>query len=184
MRVTILLLAVFVVFFNMAFASPLPEFASGPKITPSKQLLDWLNTNDKMVSDRKRRIQLPVVIRFDRYDQISIRDAFVGLSPIPRSDSIFLSLDDTAMGIPLIERLKEPCPSKSNWCAVWLEGYWGTLVELNPPSQKKTSVTKWPFAVLKVQKPIQKKLEEDKEIRILIEDTHSFKACHKNRKKG
>lgn len=148
------------------------QFIPGPKIKPTRQLLDWLNKKAKMISGRRRRIRLPVVIRFEDSFRLSIRDAFVGVSgAYPNKDMLLLSLNDAALGIPLLSRLRDSCSTKRNWCAVWLEGLWGPLIELKQPEQEKEDLTEWLFSVLKVGKLVEKKLGHDKDVRIFIESS-------------
>ncbi|AFZ25552.1 hypothetical protein Cylst_3402 [Cylindrospermum stagnale PCC 7417] len=145
-------------------------------IKPFSVLLDWLNHQVKTTSGSRKQLRLPVVIRFKDSYRLAIGNAFVGTSDTDLDkDAIFLSLDDTSMGISLLSRLRNICPKNSNSCGVWLEGYWGSLLELDLPDhplpgENKAEVSKWPFTVLKVHELI-KQPEQGEQIRVFIESS-------------
>ncbi len=100
-----------------------PEFIAGPPIRPSDTLLDWLDA--EAASDSSRQFKLPVVVRLDMLG-MGVDEAFVGVSDADKDeDSVFLDLNDGAMGISLASRVKRLCPQGQRACAVWIEGYWG-----------------------------------------------------------
>jgi len=112
------------------------NFASGPAVTPSAPLLAWLE-NDVKPADPRKRIKLPVTLNFDA---LGFGDCFVGAG----EDKLLIQIDDTAMGISLLEQVRDA----DTGCTLWLEGYWGSLVpdpmDIPLPGEKR-----WPFAVLK-----------------------------------
>ncbi|BAZ32202.1 hypothetical protein NIES4074_47040 [Cylindrospermum sp. NIES-4074] len=150
------------------------NFTPGLTIQPSSVLLDWLNNQVKTSSGSRKQLRLPVVIHFQDSYRLAIGDAFVGTSDTDlNKDAIFLSLDDSAMGISLLSRLRNICPQTANTCAVWLEGYWGSLLELELSDfsllgENQAEITKWPFAVLKVQELV-KQPEQGEEMRVFVE---------------
>ncbi len=109
-------------------------FVAGPRITPTAELLAWLQTP----AQPRRRIRLPVVVEFD---ELGIRDCFVG----DDDDRLAIRIDDTALGISLVDRLRGDHPGGR--CVVWLEGYWGALVS-GGPELPEQGEKRWPFAVL------------------------------------
>ena len=125
--------------------TPEPErtFVDGPPIDPPAALLEWL---EKTASAEPRpRIRLPVVIRFRDAHRLGLDGGHIGVSPVVTPDAIQVSLDDSSMGIALLDRVRDACPDeKETQCAVWLEGTWSggpkrqlrvvRLVGVNPPA--------------------------------------------------
>ena len=120
---------------------------AGPAVRPADELLDWLGRNAKDPDGKRRRFRLPVVVSFEDPHRVTLGSAFVGVS-LESSGHDALTLDDGALGISLLERLGELCPEKRASCALWLEGYWGPLVEGLPGGNR--SGERRTFAVLKV----------------------------------
>lgn len=121
---------------------PPRTFVDGPPIDPPGKLLEWLETTAS--AEPRPRIRLPVVVQFSNAHRIGLAGGFIGVSPAIPPGSIAISLDDTAMGISLLDRVRDACPDdRQTACAVWLEGRWGggadrkfrvfRLVGLNPP---------------------------------------------------
>lgn len=124
--------------------TPEPErtFVNGPPIDPPEALLEWLETTAS--AEPRPRIRLPVVVRFKDQHRLGLDGGHIGVSPAATPAEIKVTLDDTAMGISLLDRVREACPAPTETsCAVWLEGTWGggpshqirvlRLVGLNPP---------------------------------------------------
>jgi hypothetical protein len=78
-----------------------PTYVRGPAVANSSELVAWLAT-------QSRRVRLPVVI-----DPRSPTQGYVG--------PVAIELDDTALGIPLADRLRSSGGAR---CALWLEGRW------------------------------------------------------------
>jgi hypothetical protein len=133
-------------------ANPIP-YEPGPPIQPAAALLSWLQSQAAASSERRKRFRLPVVIRFEDSYRLGIASAFIGTSAQDNvSDALRLSLDDTAMSISLLSIVTDLCPKTSDSCAVWLEGFWGSLMDFDLPEFQPLSDAEgeWPFAVLKV----------------------------------
>lgn len=151
------------------------SFIPGPAIKPSNQLLNWLNNETQTTSGSRRQLRLPVVIHFQDSYRLGIGDSFIGASDRHRDDNaIFLSLSDSAMGVSLLSTLRDICPKEVNSCAVWLEGYWGSLIDFDLPElsgrrKDQEENVKSPFSVLKVHALIEEQLGQDEEVRVLIE---------------
>jgi hypothetical protein len=147
------------------------KFIPALTIKPYSTLLDWLNNTTN--AQPRKLLKIPVVITFDSY-RLGINNAFIGTSNADiEKDTIFLELDDSAMGISLLNRLRNICPKTSNTCAVWLVGYWGSLLDLdalNPPSSSENpeQITKWPFAVREIQELV-KQSEQGEQTRVFIQ---------------
>ena len=125
--------------------TPEPErtFVDGPPIDPPAKLLEWLESTGS--AEPRPRIRLPVVVRFRDAHRLGLDGGHIGVSPAIMPGSIQVRLDDTAMGISLLDRVRGACPDdKQTECAVWLEGTWGggpertfrvfRLVGVNPPA--------------------------------------------------
>ena len=125
--------------------TPEPErtFVDGPPIEPPAALLAWLDKTG--AAEPRKRIRLPVVVRFKDAHRIGLDGGTIGVSPAVAPGSIQVALDDTAMGISLLDRVREACPDdKQTECVVWLEGTWVggpgrklqvlRLVGVNPPA--------------------------------------------------
>ena len=152
------------------------SFIPGPPIKPSSQLLNWLNHEAQTASGSRKRLRLPVVIHFQDSYRLALGDSFIGTSDHNRDENtIFLSLDDTAMGVSLLSTLSHICPKTTNSCAVWIEGYWGSVIDLDLPElsaleQDQGEDTKSSFSVLKVYEQIKEQPKQNEEVRVLIED--------------
>ena len=139
---------------------PATKMQEGPPIQPSQPLLDWLNSNAVNSRAQRNRFKLPVVIRFADSHRIEIASAFLSTSEkdLPK-DPIELALDGTGMSISLLTVLRQRCPQTAVSCAVWLEGYWGKLIQSTSkgstlPSDSSSGNKRWPFAVLQVHELI------------------------------
>jgi hypothetical protein len=149
------------------------NFIPGPAIKPSTQLLDWLNKEAKTASGSNKRLRLPVVIHFEDSYRLAIGNSFIGTSDADRDqNTIFLSLDDSSMGVSLLSKVTDICPKTTNSCALWLEGYWGSLINLNIPGLselREDKGKKWPFTVREVHGLIQQEAGHNQEIKVFIE---------------
>ncbi|WP_133169202.1 hypothetical protein [Streptomyces sp. MH60] len=101
-----------------------PVFVPGPPVRPTQRLLEWLNETAGTAPGRL--VRLPVEIRLDA-QRLGIDAAVlgVGTSEDDGPDSIRLTLNDGAMGVPLAGRVRALCPPGGHDCVVWLDGYWG-----------------------------------------------------------
>jgi len=120
-------------------------WVSGPNIEPADELLVWLSRSARKSDGDRRRLRIPVVVRFDEH-RLAITGAFLGATS-EASNSVALHLDDSALGISLRERLRKRCAETQPTCVVWLEGYWGPLVA---PAGTEATPPPYPFAVLEV----------------------------------
>lgn len=145
----------------------------GPSIQESEPLLEWLNSNARSASGQPRLFRLPVVISFEDKFRLELGNAFIGVSEERLGENaIELSLDTAAMGISLWSLLNERCPKASISCAVWLDGYWGSAIELDQPQTRKAG-EKWPFAVVRLHGLIDARTQRSKTIQVLLlEDDH------------
>lgn len=105
--------------------TPEPErtFVDGPPIDPPGGLLEWLEKTAS--AEPRRRIRLPVVVQFVDAHRMGISGGFIGLEPAVLPGAIQLKLDDTAMGVSLLDRVRTACPADDQTsCPVWLDGTW------------------------------------------------------------
>lgn len=121
---------------------PPRSFTDGPPIEPPDQLLRWLETTAS--AEPRPRIRLPVAVRFRDSSRIGLDGGHIGVTPAVLPSAIQVALDDTAMGISLLDRVRAACPDAAQTaCVVWLEGTWAggpehrfqvlALVGANPP---------------------------------------------------
>lgn len=144
------------------------NFIPGPAINPSAQLLDWLNQEAEATSSLRKQVRLPVLISFKYSYGFAIGESFIGTSEADRDkNTIFLSLNDRRMNIPLLERLRHTCPTFTTSCVVWLDGYWGTTLS----DLREQKGNKWPFAVVKVHGLVTEQAEPNQEITVFIESS-------------
>jgi len=137
------------------------QFVPGPAIRPTGPLLRWLNETVPPASGPPTRVRLPVIIPWSQ-DDLSIEEAFIGTGGRVDAETMFLRLDDSMMGISLLERVHERCSKPGTVCAVWLEGYWGSRLpgesnkskygmiprmDLDP---RQSDTTRWLFRVIRV----------------------------------
>lgn len=102
--------------------APTVAFEDGPSIADPAALLAWLDTTKA----GRRLVQLPVVVEFG---PLGVQRAWIGnVAGAPADGAAMLKLDDTAMGVPLLDHLRRVCPTPT--CAVWLEGTWGPVMEV------------------------------------------------------
>jgi|GEM_PF-1633688 len=129
------------------------EYLPGIPIKPRLDALAWLDDNNITLGDYRRYFKIPVTIRFENEYRLHIFQAVIGVhSSNFDNQVIYLSLDDSAMGISLIDHLRHNCEVSNQTCAVWLEGYWGKLIEdlsqeIAEPTTLSLEQKKFPFAV-------------------------------------
>lgn len=155
------------------------NFVSGSPIEPAENLLRWLNEESLTADGQRRLLRLPVVVYFEDSYRLALGESFIGTSASKRDNSLFLSLDDTSMGISLLSTLQDLCPESDSYCAVWLEGYWGSLINLDSldfpglpdsvQSQKEGSLKKSPFSVLRVHGRVQEQSNNNEAVTVFIE---------------
>lgn len=106
----------------------------GPAIRPIGPLLRWLNETVPSASGPRTRVRLPVIIRFYQPHQphIGIAEAFIGTVDRVDAKTVFLRLDDSAIGVSLFERVSERCSKSETACAAWLDGYWDSRIPADP----------------------------------------------------
>lgn len=142
----------------------------GPPIKPSAQLLDWLNQQAEATSGLQKQVRLPVFISFKDSSRFTINDSFIGTSDADRDrNTIFLSLNDYRMGIPLTERLKAICPKPATSCVVWLEGYWEKNFLFGRSDLREKKENQWPFGVVRVYGLVTEQAQPNQEIKVFIE---------------
>lgn len=140
----------------MTPATPV-KMTEGPAVQPTGALVEFLNQNARSSAGKKRRFKLPVVVRFEDEHRLAIGAAHIGGdAAAPGADAIALSLDDTAMSIALLDTVSQRCPKGQASCALWLEGYWGPLMDTPMPEfgASQPGERRWPFAVLRVHEAI------------------------------
>lgn len=115
--------------------APPATFEDGPTLGDAPALRAWLDANPG------RLLKVPVGVAF-RADGLGVERAWIGPTGEEPPDAIRLRLDDAALGVALMDRLRRACPQRPT-CAVWLEGFWGA-VDTAPQAEDPTPR---PFAV-------------------------------------
>jgi hypothetical protein len=87
------------------------HFSAGPPIAPLEDLVIWLDDH------ADRIVRLPVTIWLSA-NRLGIARATVG-----GEAGMELALDDAAMGVSLLDRLRARFPEQTT-CPVWLDGRW------------------------------------------------------------
>lgn len=130
------------------------KMKEGPATRPSGPLLSWLNENARTAAGKKRRFRLPVAVTFEDEHRLAVGTAHIGAAG---PDAVALALDDTGLSVALLDTLQQRCPKGEPGCTVWLEGYWGELMDAPMPefgAPSKDGAKRWPFAVLKVHERV------------------------------
>ena len=136
----------------------MPNMKPGPTIdakagAPAEPLRAFFEANQKTAAGQRRLFRVPVALRFEDPSRLAIAAAFVGARlPAAGEDALALQLDDSALGVPLLEQVGRACPKDQPSCAVWLTGHWGALVDgpALPESPEAAGPRRWPFAVVRV----------------------------------
>ena len=142
---------------------PIPiAFRQGPAIHPYDQLLLWLNHNSVNENKASRRLlKLPVYIQFADAYHLGVGSAHIGTTLDDLSNGApLLSLDDSALGQSLLSILQYRCPPDTHHWVLWLEGYWGRLLQISPFDHMTETETHpvyreaFPFAILTIGEQI------------------------------
>ncbi|MFN3200584.1 MAG: hypothetical protein ACE366_19450 [Bradymonadia bacterium] len=100
--------------------APPIEYVDGPSIEP-ETLKAWLEKEVKP----SQQIKLPIVITLE---VLGVRSAMVSGDPSGASKGMPIKLDDSTMGISLMDHLRSKCPKDAKVCGIWIEGLWGGLM--------------------------------------------------------
>lgn len=117
----------------------------GPGVDQSAALENWIHAASAKPSGKPPLVRIPVVASMDEH-RLGISSAFLGVSA-DASNQIALHLDDSALGISMADRLRQRCPEARRSCVIWVEGYWGPLVDL---PRDRDATPPYTFAVLEV----------------------------------
>ena len=93
------------------------KFVAARAISGSESLVPWLR-NQRDPAGKPLRVRIPVLLRLTRPDS-SVSDSWIG----PEEGRDPIRVTDSALGIPLAERVRQACP-ESRVCLLWLEGFW------------------------------------------------------------
>ena len=98
---------------NMDPNAEAPRFTPGPALTPSTDLVAWLDQQGNHL------VRLPFTLVLSGSG--SVATAAIGVNREP--DAVTVTLSDLQMGISLKDRLRKVC-KPGGTCAVWLIGTW------------------------------------------------------------
>lgn len=94
-------------------------FVGGPRVDDPATLVAWLS-RQREADGTPLLVRLPVRVALDSTGVMGTR-GWLGLPPA--SDSLEVRLDDTALGIALVDRVRAYCRGGVP-CVLWLEGTW------------------------------------------------------------
>lgn len=141
------------------------HFVPGPAIRPTGPLLDWLKETVPSTPGPRPRVRLPVTIRLSQDRRIAY--AFIGTLDSLNA-TIFLKLDDSRMGTALLDYVREQCSKSEPACAVWLDGYWDSLIPLptglfhEGMDVRQTARSEyWSFGVVRLHELIEGTTDEE-----------------------
>jgi len=117
----------------------------GPGVDQPAELKSWIQEVRAKPGEERPLVRIPVVASMDEH-RLQISSAFLGVSA-DASNHFALRLDDSALGISLVARLRHRCPEDRRSCVIWVEGYWGPLLDL---PRDPDATPPYPFAVLEV----------------------------------
>ncbi len=123
--------------------------------TPSLQFIDGptLDAPDLLAilgapSGAHRALRLPVVVDFQDEHRLGIHAAWLGvLADAAPPGALLLRLDDSGLGIALLDQLRAACPP-GRTCAVWIECTWGARVAA-PPATVSDGAVRHDVSVLR-----------------------------------
>lgn len=99
------------------------NWASECKILPSNAFIRLLEESRN--SAKRRLWRIPVIVELDGDWRRLIRSAYIGVvADLATEDRIYLSMEDSALGVSLAERMNQYCPNE-HVCRLWVAGYWG-----------------------------------------------------------
>ena len=107
--------------------APFPEvaFTDGPT-------LDDPRLRDQLAASARRLLRLPVVVEFDDAYRLAVTRAWLGTDLAdPAATALQLKLDDTSMGVALLDSLRHACPPGPR-CAVLVDATWGPVLSGMP----------------------------------------------------
>lgn len=97
---------------------PTPPFVTGPRADESAGLLAWL-ARQRGVDGTPRLVRLPVRVALDPERPGAVH-GWLGVTP---ADGVEIRLDDTALGVALVDRVHGYCRGEGP-CVLWFEGTW------------------------------------------------------------
>ncbi len=89
----------------------------------------WFKSHAKGPKGRAL-FRLPVVMTFDSNAKLQITKAVIAADA--EAAGIWVDLDDTAMGVGVLQQLRGLCPKEATSCVVWLHAHWGRNVPMPP----------------------------------------------------
>ena len=95
--------------------APAPSFQRGAAITPSADLLAWLDQQGA------RQVRLPMTLTLTATGAVATATIGAG----GEADPIAVELSDLGMGLSLKDRLRKVCKPEGT-CTVWLVGTWSS----------------------------------------------------------
>lgn len=132
-------------------------FVAGPA-------LDAPDLRTQLAAAGSKLLRLPVIVEFDDEHRLGVVRAWLGTSVgDPAPGAVQLKLDDTAMGVAILDSLRAACPPGAR-CAVEIDATWGPALKGLPtlpgagPVRDTVAVRRFvglqgPGAVVRIQAP-------------------------------
>jgi hypothetical protein len=110
------------------------EYREGPEQPSVMALVLWV----EQLAQTSPSVWLQIPVRLELGGPLGT--SLVASLGFEKTERVPLRLDDTAMGIPLSERIREYCPKLKGHCDLWLQGQWGALMTLGSESGRTFTV--------------------------------------------
>jgi len=108
-------------------------FVDGPSVEDGAAALAFLQQEARDPSGGRRMLRVPVAIRFDGPGKLMIDAAAIGVDHAALGvAALGVELDDSAMGVGLLDQLRSACERSATTCAVWLHVHWGPNLPMPP----------------------------------------------------
>ncbi len=89
-------------------------WTDGPAIVAAADLVKWFEGEGKGAV-----VRIPVTVQAT---PLGIEKAWIGTT-----DPLHVRVDDTALGVSLLDRVHQYCPDPAAVCTLWMDGHWGGI---------------------------------------------------------
>ncbi len=114
-------------------------WTDGPAIGAAADLVKWFEGEGKDAV-----VRVPVTIQAT---PIGIEKSWIGTT-----DPLHIRVDDSALGVSLLDRVHQHCPDPEAVCTLWMDGHWGGAGGgLWPSAQPGDSKGEYLFSVHRVE---------------------------------
>ncbi len=108
-----------------------PTFQPGAVVADAAAALTWLRQHAKDDQGQRRLFRVPVVVRFDGPGKLMIDDSAVGVDVAALGAAgLHVDLDDTTMGVALLDHCRRLCAPEAEVCALWIHAQVGRALPM------------------------------------------------------